>query len=171
MTIQRESSEHRRNEQEVCDRLAAAWDCQIIRTGTYDEADLLVVKDLRTIGVAEIKCRDMPSTRYETVYLSFHKWMRLTLASMALGVRGVFVVRFHDGIRHINTRQIDARRHEYRLGRDDRVGAPNDREAIILVPIADMTPLPEAEPEPAEDESLDTLWQPEQPEHEVRHAL
>jgi len=53
-----------------------------------------------------------------------------------MDVRAVFVVRFSDGIKYIDIKDIDTRNHK--IGGDAKGVSVSSREPVILVNIADM---------------------------------
>jgi len=113
------------------------WECVVHQTGYLDAWDFVGTKDGRTVFIAELKTRDISSTTYDTVFLSAHKWLALSHAAAAMGIAAIFVVRFKDAIMYRNMKHIDATAHRM-AGRDDRTGAPNDKELIIDVPVYEM---------------------------------
>lgn len=127
----------KQREAEVAGLMEDRWSCRVQRTGYLDGWDFVGVKDGRTVFIAELKSRNVPRSQYPTVFLSAHKWFRLAHASAALGVAGLFVVRFTDAVLWQSVREIDATRHRI-AGRTDREGMPNDRELIIDVPVDGM---------------------------------
>lgn len=128
----------------VCRHIEKAFRTTIIRTGYLDDFDFYGVRDGRTVGVGEIKCRNNPHNEYPTVYLSVHKWSRLLEVSRALNVRGIFVANWTDQTRWIYVDQINASAHTI-AGRYDRKDAPNDLEPMILVPTDEMKVLPDVD--------------------------
>jgi hypothetical protein len=99
--------------------------------------DWYALRHARIVGVAELKSRTHSSFQYPTVFLNVRKWLALQIASIGMGVPGLFVVRFTDGIAWIPIADIDPRR--MILGGCSRVvKAESDIEPVIEVLIATM---------------------------------
>lgn len=128
------------SEREVAALMRKRWDCEVQHTGYLDGWDFVGIKNGRTVFIAELKTRNNSSQKYGTVFLSAHKWLALSYASQALGITGLFVVRFKDAVLYQDIGTIDARHHTL-AGRSDRPDAPNDQELIIEVPISGMKEL------------------------------
>lgn len=125
----------------VAERVAAgelskAWNCNLHSFGDFSPVDWYAEREGRTVANVEIKVRTHASDTYPTVYLSMRKWLALSLANVGMGVPGIFVAQFTDGLYYIDVGEVDARRHTI-AGRRDR-GAANDLEPIIEVPIVDL---------------------------------
>lgn len=91
----------------------------------------------RMDSVLEVKCRTHEVGRYETVFLNVRKWLALQMASVAFGIPAYFVVRFTDGIRHIDLGSVDASRHRI-AGTTRKVKSHTDQEPVIDVPVHSM---------------------------------
>jgi hypothetical protein len=128
------------SENEVARLMETAWQCEVHRTGYLDTWDFVGTKEGRTVFIAELKTRDVTSTTYDTVFLSAHKWLALAHASAAMNISAIFIVRFKDAILYQPIKNIDATQHRM-AGRNDRTGAPNDKELIIDVPVYEMRQL------------------------------
>lgn len=120
--------------------MQSKWDCEVHRTGYLDAWDFVGIKEGRTVFIAELKTRDITTTTYDTVFLSAHKWLSLSYAAAAMEITALFVVRFKDKTMYMNMKHIDATGPRM-AGRDDRTGAPNDKELIIDVPVYEMKEL------------------------------
>jgi hypothetical protein len=127
-----------RNEQRVAELIERAWGVQMRKFGRFDRLDRFGVENGVTRFVAEIKVRRNESNRYPTVFASAAKWFYLLRFGEALGVPGLYVFAFTDGVvGYVKADEIDARRNRI-AGRIDRVDAPNDQELIIDVPIEQL---------------------------------
>jgi hypothetical protein len=93
------TTQDRQSEAVVADLLGRAWQCDLHRFGELCALDWYATRYNRLVGVLELKTRTHASDRYPTVFLNVRKWLALHLASVGLGVPGVFVVRFTDTIR------------------------------------------------------------------------
>jgi hypothetical protein len=133
----RTRQQDKESERLVADLMRQRWQCDVHTTGYLDGWDFVGTKDGRTAFIAELKTRDVTSTTYETVFLSAHKWLAISYAAAAMNITALFIVRFNDCILYQNMKDIDASDHRI-AGRDDRTGAPNDRELIIDVPVYEM---------------------------------
>lgn len=123
-------------ESQVAKELARAWDCTVRSFGGKDHIDYYALRDGLTVAWIELKARQMPSTRYATVYFAFRKWIALQLATVGTGIPSFFVVRFEDEIRYIDVAAVDAR--SMTISGNSRKLGWNDIEPIIEVPIASM---------------------------------
>lgn len=124
-------------ENQVAETVARQYGWDFQRTGYYDNYDLMFMREGRLVGIGEIKNRNHEHNRYDSVFLSAHKWLTLVTASQGLGVPGLFIVSFTDQIRTKYVSDIDASAHQI-AGRSDRPDAPNDQELIIHVPVGSM---------------------------------
>jgi hypothetical protein len=120
--------------------LEQAWGCTVHPFAYYDSVDWAPQRRRRTFGVAEFKARAHEHDRYPTVWFNAHKWIELSMWSSGMGVEPYYIVRFTVCIRWIDAGDIDARDHQMNGGQP-RVGAPNDRELIVNIPIIQLHPL------------------------------
>ena len=121
--------------------LEKAWKVKIYCYGdTLDEVDRYICKEDRVVGFAEYKCREYSSTAFETVFLSWRKFIALKRVSEYSGKPPLFVVRFLDCMKWIDVNRIDPKKLGiFRRGRPQRKDdSPNDMEPIIEVPISGM---------------------------------
>jgi hypothetical protein len=128
-----------RRENDVAGELARAWGCTLRSFSWLSPVDWWAERDGRIVGLLELKCRTCSSSTYPTVFLSLRKWLALTLASLALDVPGLFVVRFTDGVWWVPVARVDAR--AIRVAGRAVVRQPADVEPLIDVPVASMARL------------------------------
>jgi hypothetical protein len=128
------------NEAAVADILADAWDCDVHSFGGKDHIDFYAVRDNATVAFMELKVRKNSSTTYPTVFLALRKWLSLYIAHIHTGLPCIFVVKFTDGIRFINVKDVDLR-NRLTYGGNSRKQAWNDTEPLIEVPIDEMDQL------------------------------
>ena len=125
------------NELEVAAALERVWNCQIYAFGPMTPLDFYALRDGCLAAVLECKTRSHASDLYPTVFLSVRKWLALTLAEAGLGVPGVFVVRFVDGIRWVHVHDVDGSAVTMAGTRSDVIGRAGV-EPVVLVPIDRM---------------------------------
>jgi len=111
--------------------------CEVRAFGALCAIDWYVMRAERLVGLLELKHRSHSSDRYPTVFLNVRKWLALLLASQGLGVPGVFIVKFTDGVRWINVADVDARHHRIG-GCKRRVKSVSDVEPVIEIPVSEM---------------------------------
>lgn len=131
----------RENERVVAAQMEAAFKCTVHDFGSLNDVDFWLEKDGALAAYVEMKTRTQSSTKFPTVYLSIRKWLAMNLLSVGVEVPCLFVVKFSDEVRWINLKDVDARSTHICERSDHR--AANDREPVVLVPVSDMTILPE----------------------------
>jgi hypothetical protein len=132
-----QTDEDRTNEGQIAAVLGKKWNCEFHRFGALAPVDWYAIRHSRIVGISELKSRTHSSLQYPTVFLNVRKWLALQLASIGMGVPGLFVVRFTDAIAWIAIADIDPRR--MIVGGCSRVvKAASDVEPVIEVPIATM---------------------------------
>jgi hypothetical protein len=132
------TEEDTRNEREVAAALSKAWACEIHSWGALAACDWYATRYGRMVGVLELKSKAYPSTKYPGVYLNVRKWLALWIASGLGNTRGIFVVRFTDGIFD----SVGNRTGEPLIGGCRRiVKSPNDIEPLIEIMINKLKPL------------------------------
>lgn len=131
------TAEDEQNEKIVADLLTAAWGVTLHPFALLSPVDWFAEREGRVVGVLELKCRSHESTKYPTVFLSFRKWLVLTLSALGLNVPAIFVVRFTDAVRWIEIARVH---HEgVEMGGCSRIFSSRANiEPVIEVPIADM---------------------------------
>lgn len=127
----------RTSERDVARALEQAWACELRPFGSLAPVDWYALRHGRIVGIAELKSRSHAAGTHETVWLNVRKWLALHLASVGMGVRGVFVVRFADDTRWIDVSDIDARRVRV-AGCRRIVKSASDVEPVIEVPVESM---------------------------------
>lgn len=131
----------RANEEEVRAAVEAAWNVDLKRYGGhFDAIDFYAVRAGKIAAHVEIKSRSHASGKFPTVFLNQRKWHSLLMTWLYTGLPSIFVVRFTDGIRWIDVREVDARK--IRMGGCSRVvKAKSDVEPVIEVPVDQMNTL------------------------------
>ena len=128
--------EYQKREVEVANKVAAAWSLQWGQMGPYSPFDVYLRKDKKIVAIAEIRTRrDRECHSYTTALLDLDKWFSLMQAEIALGLPGLYIVAFTDGIWWVRIGRLPVRdfKLEYR-GRVDRPQAYNDLSPVIQVP-------------------------------------
>lgn len=135
-----QTSQDRKNEQEVAAILEQAWSCQLRLFGSLSPIDWFAVRHERMVGLLDLKSRNHSASHFPTVFLNVRKWLALLLAENGLGVPAIFVVKFLDTVLWIPLRDIDTTR--LRIGGcSRRVKSDNDIEPVIEVDVTVMRPL------------------------------
>jgi hypothetical protein len=136
-----ETSKDRKREKEIATILEKEWKCQFKKYPNLSEVDFYVTRDDKIIGFCEIKCRNYHRDKLPTVYMSFRKWIALTLTWVNLNVPAYFVVAFMDyiGIIDVKTIMVDGMRVK---GRKKRDSGNFDYEPIIDIPIDEFKWIP-----------------------------
>lgn len=134
-----QTPEQERAEFEVAQYVAKCTKSIVSKFSKLSPIDWYAQRYDRLAGVLELKDREHPTTKYNTVYLSVRKWMALLMAQNGLGIPGIFVARFTDGP------VLWIRATDVKPNKTIRIlGAPDDKEPMIDVPLADMKPFTEA---------------------------
>lgn len=123
-------------------RLAAAWRCEVHRFGHLDAIDGWALRNGHLQAFIEMKARTCTHDTYETVRVSLRKIEALIRWSTALGVEGIYVSGYTDGVvLFINVLAIDCSKHV--IAGNSRRQLPNDIEIMIDIPRASMHVLKE----------------------------
>ena len=122
---------------EAAARVAAAWKCNVREYGRDAPVDWRLEVDGKTVAVAEFKTRFVEMGQYPTVFLAVSKWQAIERLAAALGVRGLYVIAYRDGMRWVDVGTL-ADLPVTIEGRRDRDNVPTDREPMTHVPVADM---------------------------------
>ena len=134
MSHLRETDADRRKEDEVARLLAAAWNCEPIRTRDQSRVDTLFMRDKSLVAVAEIKARrNRQFATFPSVQLNLQKWFSLVQFEMAAEVPAFMVFAFDDGIYYVRAATIHIG--QFRLsvrGRTDRPGI-DERQPVIEI--------------------------------------
>lgn len=85
-------------EEQVRQYLSQQWKCEVVEYPQFHGIDWFAAHDKKVIANIEFKGRNHPSTKYRTVYLSQNKYLTLLIASISVGVPGLFVARWSDGV-------------------------------------------------------------------------
>jgi hypothetical protein len=96
------TDEDKANEDAAAAAMGAAWGCVLKSFGAFCPIDFYAERDGRIVGIVEFKRRAMLSTEHASVFLSFRKWIALSMGSMGLGCPAIFAVQFNDGMKYIN---------------------------------------------------------------------
>jgi hypothetical protein len=134
------SEDDEKSEFEVAALLEKFWSCQMHSFGKLALIDWYAERAGRVIGVVELKTRSHAHDHYPTVFLNVRKWLALMMASIGLGVPGIFVVRFTDKVMWISIANIESDGVSIR-GCKKIVKSRNDIEPVFDVPIAQMSDL------------------------------
>lgn len=122
-------------ERAVCAAVGHAFGCEVHSFGDLAPVDAYACRDGQLVGMLEIKRRTHAYGTYPTVYLSTRKYLGLYLASIGFGVPALYVIAWTDRTGWVNIVHVDGRAHRMG-GRVPRIGAANDIEPVIEVPIA-----------------------------------
>lgn len=115
-----------RNEYEVAKILEKKWKCNIRKFGKLDPIDWWAERDNKVVAFIELKCRNIPSTKYDTVFVTLRKWLDLLRARewSTDGVPSLIVLKWTDKIGYLDVTQIPPgtmsvlRRREHRAEQD-----------------------------------------------------
>ena len=131
------------NESIVLDSISENWGISYshVFCSKVSPIEWCLEKDGRIACVVELKTRKIPSTRWDTVFLSNRKRHNLFYAAKGLHCAPIFMVKWSDGvIKWINV--LDVLELPMSLqGRPPRYGSVNDIEQIVDVPIDKMRDL------------------------------
>jgi hypothetical protein len=142
-----QSPEDRAIQRAVADEVERKWKCKICEFGALSSVDWYAQRLERLVGVLELKARKHPREKFPTVFLNVRKWLALQMAAIGLGVPGLFVVRFEDGVFWIKLNAIDPRKMRIAGWSEARARAANDIEPVIEVPVDELRKLgPEEKP-------------------------
>lgn len=130
------TAEDEKREREVATIIEQEWDCKLRKFGKLDPIDFWAERDGYVVAFFEIKCRNISSTLYETVFVTLRKFLDLLRAQeWSDGQAKAFVVvRWTDriGWLHVNDIQPGSltvlRRSDFR--------AENDVEPAFEVPVS-----------------------------------
>jgi hypothetical protein len=129
----------RKREEQVAKVVEKVWNCRLRHFGSLSPIDWYAVRYDRLVGLLELKCRSHTASQFPTVYLNVRKWLAMLLASNGLGVPPIFIVRFTDGIRWIDVREVNASQVSLAGCGQVRKGASiEDVEPIIEVDVRRM---------------------------------
>lgn len=137
-TMANHTEETDRMEEQVAGTLERCWKCTIKKFPAMHPIDFYAERHGRIVSFVEFRSREIPSTKYDTIFLDFFKHYHLCNSALLYNVPAYFVVRFTDQIRYIDALKIDAKNHGT-LHRDDGKGPAN--EPIVRISVADMSVL------------------------------
>lgn len=109
------------------------WKCKLVRNKALDPIDYNVVRnDTQVVAFAEVKCRAVESSRYDSIILSLRKAVTGVMQSELTGKPFMLLVGFEDCYAHVPIKRDHLSRIKI-AGRTDR-GDPDDMEACIEIP-------------------------------------
>lgn len=129
-----------RRQAETARILDQAWGCAHHAFPEFHPIDWFAIRRGQVVHVAELKCREHPHDKHDTVFLAMRKWLWLINAYLA-GTRALFVARFTDQIRWIDV--------TWGMGELALRGTQNGKigregkEPVILVPVDSMRVVPQ----------------------------
>jgi len=123
------------NERDVARFLERIWNCNIHKFGKLDPIDWWAERDGEVVAFVELKCRNIRSTKYSTVFVTLRKWLDLLRAHMwtVNGVPSLIVVRWTDCIGYMDVTTLPPGRLSVLRRREHR--AEQDTEPAWEVPI------------------------------------
>ncbi len=132
-----ETEEDRLRETDVVIALESQWPVRLVRCpDPFSNLDYMMYVGPRLDGWIEIKCRKNAMNAYPTLMLSAMKAQHIVNAKP----RGFLVVSWKDTIGWCSTETVEKARLGTRIGgRPPRVGAVNDIEEVIDIPIESFT--------------------------------
>ncbi len=136
-----EEPRHLIRQKVVAERIARRFKCEWHEMGPYSPFDVYLIRDREIKALVEIKTReDRELNSFSSVMINLDKWFTLMQAEVGLGIAGLFVVAFTDGIWYVRIGQLPVRGFKivYR-GRTDRPDAKNDVMPAIEVPSNQFT--------------------------------
>ena len=92
------TADDERREREVADIIEQKWDCKLRKFGRFDPIDFWAERSGEVVAFFEIKCRNVPSTKYETVFVTMRKFLDLLRAQEWSngGAKSFIVLRWTD---------------------------------------------------------------------------
>ena len=128
-----------RKEREVADILEQKWDCTLRKFGKLDPIDFWAERDGEVVAFFEIKCRNIPSTQYSTVFVTLRKFLDLLRAKeWSQGNSKAFVVlRWTDVVGYIEVSDLPPGKMSVLRRVHQR--AENDTEPAFEVPVSSFT--------------------------------
>jgi hypothetical protein len=139
-----QNEEDQKNERSVAERVEAAWGCSLRQFGKLAPLDWYAERHGRLVGLLELKSRTHAHDKFGTTFLNIRKWFALTMGAAGLGVPGIFVVKFTDGIWWKPIAEVDATQHKIG-GCFQIVKSRSDIEPQIHVPVESMRRLKETD--------------------------
>jgi hypothetical protein len=127
-------------QENALDQVAKAWRCEWVSLPEFYQCDAALMRGRVILGMAEVKCRNVRRAEYPTLILSVHKWMYLISLHERLGVRGLLVVKYVDGVYWIDVGETPTRPAIVLGGRADRSDS-QDIEPCVDIPIDWLHPL------------------------------
>lgn len=131
-----ETKQDLHNEQQVADILSLEWGVEVVKLPIKYGADYGIYKGGILRGWMEIKCRNVPSTKYPDVILSVEKWSKAMHFAQMTASKFILVVAFTDGIFYSEESKQQYRDAHYG-GRTDRKDW-QDMEPVVRIPIEDF---------------------------------
>lgn len=140
--VQLETEKDRENQRLVAKMIAQRYRCGFKETEPFHSLDFHFFRNGRMIGVAEIKCREIKVSTYETLYLTLRKREAL-FEYHQRGIPAIYVIGFMEEplltvgwVDVMDTMSYEPERKK--KGRYDRDNdpwvPPHDREYMVEVP-------------------------------------
>jgi len=126
-----ETRENRQEEQDVADRLAAAWKATILSLPKLAKVDRLVISNGMARGWLEIKCRRNRMDAYPTYMISSRKIQDGLDLSEATKIPFILAVSWSDGVRWLRVTSMYPTRSGGRVDRGDA----QDIELVCDIPL------------------------------------
>lgn len=133
------TAEDERREREVADILEREWNCTLRKFGKLDPIDFWAERDGEVVAFCEVKCRNIPSTQYHTVYVTLRKFLDLLRAKeWSQGTSRAFVVLcWTDAVGYLEVSKLPPGR--LSVLRRIYHRAENDTEPAFEVPVSSFT--------------------------------
>lgn len=130
----------RQREIEVASMIGDRWRCDVRPFPRFSPIDWFAARGDSMEALIELKCRSHTANHYPTVFLGASKWMALAHGALAFGCRGIFVVRFTDGVWWIDIDRIDTLRNRV-CGGVRPTRPTQDILPAVEIPIGSLAPL------------------------------
>jgi len=121
-----------RNERAVVEILNKLWGTQAHKMPRAYSLDYMLTRGSEAMAFVEIKCRQVPSGKYDTLMISMAKILKGRAITRETGVPSILVVRWNDKTGYVYMSEIDM---DIQVGgRRDR-GDAQDIEPVCMIPI------------------------------------
>ncbi|MDR9428809.1 MAG: hypothetical protein RI553_11970 [Salibaculum sp.] len=121
-----------RNERDVVEVFNKLWGTQAYKLPRAYSLDYLLTRGSDAVAFVEIKCRQVPSGKYDTLMISMAKILKGRAITRETGIPSVLVVKWNDKTGYVHMPEIDM---DIRVGgRRDR-GDAQDIEPVCMIPI------------------------------------
>lgn len=123
-----ENDSDRTAESKIGEAIEMAWCCSIKKLPISYRLDFALFRNLKMVGMAEIKVRKVQRSHYPTYFISSSKWMAGKQMSLHLKIPFLIVIGYHDGIFWFKASEVEPCKVEWG-GRSDR-GDSQDMEPM-----------------------------------------